>query len=60
MAEGVKFEEVNIDLGDDMSQMFDIAARATYDNIPGAVWRANEPIQEFPRYRWPTLCPPGC
>jgi phosphoribosylformylglycinamidine cyclo-ligase len=35
-------EEVNIDLGDDMSRMFDEAAQLTYDNIPGAVWRANE------------------
>src|ERR1700759_1577178 len=35
-------EEVNIALGDDMSKMFDIAAQATYENVPGAVWRPGE------------------
>src|SRR5665213_2255658 len=47
MAERAQYEEVNIALGDDMSKMFDIAARATYENIPGAVWRANDSFRSF-------------
>ena len=47
MSERAQFEEVNIELGDDMSKMFDIAARATYDNVPGAIWRANDSFRSF-------------
>ncbi len=47
MSTPAQFQEVNIEFGDDMSQMFDIAAQATYENIPGAVWRANDSFRSF-------------
>lgn len=47
MAGRAQFEEVNIDFGDDMSRMFDVAARATYNNIPGAIWRADDSFRSF-------------
>ncbi len=47
MAAGEQLQEVNIDLGDKMSDMFDIAAQATYGNVPGAVWRDGESFRSF-------------